>query len=80
MVPETLHQTVLDFLNSVSSAKRKKVVRCGCGAVMKYQNATFFYEGRNWDVELPICFKCHPIRHSMRPAEKDVRSESFKTN
>jgi hypothetical protein len=48
--------------------------------VMKYQNAIFSYEGRNWEVELPICFKCHPIRHSLRPAEKDVRSESFKTN
>jgi hypothetical protein len=79
MVPETLHQTVVDFLNSVSSA-RKKIVHCGCGAVMKYQRGTFFYEGRNWEVELPICFKCHPIRHSMRPAEEDVRSESFKTN
>jgi hypothetical protein len=78
MISEHLHETVVDFLNSVSSEKRKKVARCACGAVMRYQRTTFSYEGRNWEVELPLCFNCHPMSHGMRPAENDVRSASFK--
>jgi hypothetical protein len=62
MVTEAVHQTVLDFLHSVNTAKRK-ASRCLCGALMEYQHGTFFYEGESWEVELSVCLKCHPIRH-----------------
>jgi hypothetical protein len=28
---------------------------------MEYASTKFFYAGQRWEVELPICRKCHPI-------------------
>ncbi len=58
MVPETLHDSIVSFLNSNSS--KKQVARCRCGAMMKPQKTTLFYDGQRWDVVLQVCSKCRP--------------------
>jgi hypothetical protein len=58
MASETLHGSILEFLNSTRSKKR--IARCHCGAAMEYQDTTFFYDGQSWEVKLPVCRKCHP--------------------
>jgi len=60
MAPENLHESVLEFLDSERSLK-KRIPRCHCGGTMEYQNTTFFYDGASWEVELPVCRKCHPM-------------------
>jgi hypothetical protein len=60
MAPETLHESILEFLNSASSPK-KTVATCDCGAAMEYQKITFFYDGKSWEVVLLVCFRCHPV-------------------
>ena len=60
MAAETLHQTILDFLNSASSAKTRPEV-CRCGARMEFQNATFFFDGEAWEVELAVCPECNLV-------------------
>jgi len=59
MAYENPRESILEFLNSPSS-RRKRIARCRCGLVMEHQNLTFFYEGQNWGVDLPICRECHP--------------------
>jgi hypothetical protein len=58
MAPETPRKSILEFLNSARSPKKRIV--CPCGAVMEYQDTKFFYDGQSWEVVLPICRKCHP--------------------
>lgn len=60
MGTESVRRSIRDFLDSMSSAK-KSVVLCDCGCPMEYRDITFFYEGQNWEVSLPVCLKCHPI-------------------
>jgi hypothetical protein len=57
--PTTLNQSIVKFLESASSAKNT-TPRCRCGATMKYQKTTIFYEGKGWEVELPVCVRCNP--------------------
>jgi len=57
MAPETLHQSILDLLNSAASAS-KPVARCPCGAAMEYRDTQFFYEGQSWNLKLPVCPRC----------------------
>jgi hypothetical protein len=58
MVAETLHDSIVTFLDS--NASKKPVARCVCGAAMEPHYATFFYDGRSWEVVLQVCLKCHP--------------------
>lgn len=58
MVPETLHESILSFLNS--KTRQKPIARCYCGALMVPYNTKFFYDGRSWDVVLETCLKCQP--------------------
>ncbi len=60
MEPATLHQSIVEFLNSASSAK-KVVAHCSCGAIMEHRKTNFFYEGQSWEVELPVCTQCKPV-------------------
>ena len=53
-----LTQSIIEFLDSGSSANNK-LARCSCGALMQHQTTTFFYEGRSWEVELPVCIRCN---------------------
>jgi len=55
----TLHQSIVEFLDS-ASVLPKRVERCDCGSVMEYRETTFFYEGREWKINLPVCLKCAP--------------------
>jgi hypothetical protein len=55
----TLSQSIINFLESASSAK-KKIACCRCGAIMEHQKTTFFYECQSWNVELPVCIRCNP--------------------
>jgi len=59
----TLHQSIVEFLDS-SSAPPRRVDRCACGAVMEHRETTFFYEGREWKIELPVCLKCASPTHA----------------
>jgi hypothetical protein len=60
MAPENLNQAVIDFLDSVKSAKR--LTPCeDCGGVREYRKTTFFYDGKSWQVELPVCPRCSPV-------------------
>lgn len=59
----TLHQSIVEFLDSSSAPPQRVEQRCACGAVMERRETTFFYEGREWKVELPVCLKCAPSRH-----------------
>jgi hypothetical protein len=58
MAPNTLNQSLIEFLQTVSSTK--ELYRCTCGAIMQYRNTTFFYDGQNWEVQLPVCPACYP--------------------
>jgi hypothetical protein len=60
MGPATLHQSIVEFLNSASSAK-KVDTHCICGAIMEHRKTNFFYEGQSWEVELPVCTRCNPV-------------------
>jgi hypothetical protein len=65
MVPEPIHDSIVSFL--VSSASKKPIVRCSCGAAMQPRYVTFFYDGKSWEVSLELCLKCHPdpvIQHN----------------
>ncbi len=59
MEPTNLNQAIIEFLNSASSTKTP-VTRCDCGAMMEKRRAAFFYNGKSWEVELPICMQCDP--------------------
>jgi hypothetical protein len=59
MAPETLNQAIIEFLNSASA--HNKLARCNCGAAREYRKTTFFYDGKSWQVELPVCPKCTPV-------------------
>jgi hypothetical protein len=59
----TLHQSIVEFLDSASTPP-KRVERCACGAPMEYRETTFSYEGREWEIELPVCLKCARNRHA----------------
>jgi hypothetical protein len=58
MVPETLHDLIVGFLNSGSS--KKQFAWCRCGAAIEHRKTTLFYDGRRWDIVLQVCLKCHP--------------------
>jgi len=53
--------SIIEFFDSASSAKNE-LARCRCGALMEYQTTTFFYEGRSWELELPVCIRCNKSR------------------
>jgi hypothetical protein len=56
MEPATLHQSIVEFLNSPAMPH----TRCACGAMKENRETTFFYEGQRWELELPVCMKCNP--------------------
>jgi hypothetical protein len=53
-------RTIREDLDCMSSAN-KLTMLCDCGSPLEYRGTTFFYEGRSWEVSLPICLKCHPV-------------------
>jgi len=53
-----LSQSIIELLDSASS-ENNELARCHCGALMQRQTTTFFYEGRSWEVELPVCIRCN---------------------
>jgi hypothetical protein len=63
MAPDSLHESILEFLNSAKPSRRVGDTRCACGWTLTSQNATFFYDGQSWKVVLPICLKCHTAPH-----------------
>jgi hypothetical protein len=65
MGPETVHQSIIEFLNSARTNKAT-TTRCCCGAIMKEQTTTFFYDGQSWEVQLPICPDCRPAPRAPR--------------
>ncbi len=60
MSPETLHESILEFLKSSKVSRRSGGTHCACGSTITRQNTTFFYDGQSWKVILPVCLKCHP--------------------
>jgi hypothetical protein len=60
MAPDSLHESILEFLNSAKSSRRAGDTRCACGSTMTPENATFFCDGQSWKVILPLCLQCHP--------------------
>jgi hypothetical protein len=58
MPPETLHDSIVNFLNS--SKSKERVARCLCGAVLEPRYTTFFYDGQSWEIVLQVCVKCNP--------------------
>ncbi len=63
MAPDTLHESILEFLNSAETSRRSVDTRCACGSVTIQQNTTFFFKGQSWKVILRVCLKCHPAKH-----------------
>lgn len=71
MGPQTLHDSIVSFLNS--NSVKKPISRCHCGATMKPYKTTFFYDGQSWNIVLEVCLKCRPepsvpISHTNRIA------------
>jgi hypothetical protein len=59
MAPETLRNSILEFLDSASARSQKQIYCWTCGTLLEYRNSTFFYDGRSWEITLPVCMKCH---------------------
>jgi hypothetical protein len=62
MRSQTLHQAVVEFLESASSPL-ERIERCACGEVMEQLETAVFYEGREWKIDLPVCLKCAHRTH-----------------
>jgi hypothetical protein len=60
MAPDSVRESILEFLNSVKPSRRARDTRCACGSTMTPRNTTFFYNGQSWEVILSVCLKCHP--------------------
>jgi hypothetical protein len=60
MAPDSVHESILEFLNSAKLSRRARDSRCACGSRMTRQKTTFFYDGQSWKVILPVCLKCRP--------------------
>jgi hypothetical protein len=59
-------QAFIEFVSSVSA--QWAASSCpACGTELRYRDCTFFYEGQTWEIPLPICVECHPIRHVVQP-------------
>jgi hypothetical protein len=63
MAPDSVHESILEFLNSAEPSRRARNTRCACGSTMTPRNTTFFYNGQSWGVILRVCLKCHPAPH-----------------
>jgi hypothetical protein len=61
VVESALTQAIIEFLNYAST--HATASSCpDCGSDLEYRDCTFFYEGQTWEVSLPICIICHPLR------------------
>ena len=61
-----ISQGFIKFLNTASTHCATK----SCpdfGKELKYRDCIFFYEGQTWEIPLPVCTKCHPIKHVAPP-------------
>jgi hypothetical protein len=56
-----ISQAFIEFLNTAGTHWATKFCP-DCGAELKHHDCTFFFEGQTWNISLPICIKCHPIR------------------
>jgi recombinational DNA repair protein (RecF pathway) len=55
-----LSRAILALLNSASS--RPLANSCpDCGSPLEHRQCSFFYRGQTWEIQLPICFNCHPM-------------------
>jgi recombinational DNA repair protein (RecF pathway) len=55
-----LSRAIIAWLNSANS--RPLTNSCpDCGSRLEHRQCSFFYRGRNWEIQLPICFNCHPM-------------------
>ena len=54
---------IIEFLHSAST--HSSMTCCPeCGSLLAYGDCTFFYEGRTWEIPLPICVKCLPVQRT----------------
>ena len=61
MAPDSVRESILEFLNSVKPSRRARDTRRrACGSTMTPQKTTFFYNGQSWGVILRVGLKCHP--------------------
>ena len=61
MAPDSVHESILEFLKSAKSSRRAGDTRCcACGSATTPQNITFFFDSQSWQVILRVCLKCHP--------------------
>ena len=70
MAPESLRISIIEFLDTANERSRKKITCGSCGTVLEYRDSTFFYDGKSWEVPLPVCTKCHPaanMPYAFRP-------------
>jgi hypothetical protein len=73
MIPKTPYDSIVSLPNSNSSSDR-----CFCGAAMKPQKTTIFFDDQRWDVVLQVCLKCHPAPSV--PISHYTRSMDFMGN
>jgi hypothetical protein len=62
MAPDSVRESILEFLNSVKPSRRARDTRCACGSTKTPQNTTFFYNGQSEGVILRVCPRCHPAK------------------
>lgn len=63
MAPDSLHESILEFLNSANPSRRSEDTRCACGSATTLQKTTFFFDGQSWKLIFRVCLKCHPAKH-----------------
>ena len=60
--PESFHAAIIKFLDSAETAKR--IACCpACQSPVEYQVSWLIFEGRSWNMALPICPMCDAKPH-----------------
>jgi hypothetical protein len=60
--PGSLHAAIIKFLDSAETAKR--IVCCPkCSSPVEYRASLLIFEGRSWNMALPVCPLCNAKPH-----------------
>ena len=52
-------KAIITFLSSIEAQALTDLCPV-CGSQFEHRNFTFFFEGKTWEIRLPICLDCDP--------------------
>jgi hypothetical protein len=53
-----LSRSITKFLRSAGAPKSRHCHRCG--ALMEHIHAICYFDGKKWEIALPVCTECEP--------------------